>query len=378
MKVQTFSFSAGSWSSEPDGALDSERTLVVLFGASNLIDHPDSVQRILAAYPRSQIMGCSSSGEIHGTRILDDSLAVAVAKFDRVALRLAAARISATGDSFAAGKEIARQLNAKELRAALILSDGLQVNGSELVRGVNSLLPEAVTVTGGLAGDGDRFARTWVIAERRMTPGYVAAVGFYGDAVRVGHGSKGGWDAFGVERLVTRSRGNVLYELDGKPALQLYKEYLGERASGLPATGLLFPLTLRSARDDDKRLVRTILAVDEANQSMTFAGDIPEGYYAQLMHANFDRLIQGAGEAAQSIRSGAGGSSAPLSIAISCVGRRLVLGERAEEETEATLEVLPKDTRQIGFYSYGEISPYASGHCDLHNQTMTLTTLSEA
>jgi hypothetical protein len=375
MKVQTFGFTAGGWSGEPDGALDSERTLVVLFGASNLIDHPAPVQRVIDAYPRSRIMGCSSSGEIHGTRILDDSLAVAVAKFDRVTLRLAAARISATGDSFAAGKEIARQLNEKDLRAALVLSDGLQVNGSELVRGVNALLPETVTVTGGLAGDGDRFARTWVIADRRLTPGYVAAVGFYGDAVRVGHGSKGGWDAFGVERLVTRSRGNVLYELDGKPALQLYKEYLGDRASGLPATGLLFPLTLRSARDDDKRLVRTILAVDEASQSMTFAGDIPEGYYAQLMHANFDRLIQGAGEAAQSIRSA---GSAPLSIAISCVGRRLVLGERAEEETEATLEVLPPDTRQIGFYSYGEISPYASGHCDLHNQTMTLTTLSEA
>jgi hypothetical protein len=181
-----------------------------------------------------------------------------------------------------------------------------------------------------------------------------------------------------VERLVTRSRANVLFELDGKPALQLYKEYLGDRASGLPATGLLFPLTLRAARDDDKRLVRTILAVDEATQSMTFAGDVPQGYYAQLMHANFDRLIQGAGEAALSTRGDGAPAPAPLAIAISCVGRRLVLGERAEEETEAVLEVLPPHTQQIGFYSYGEISPYASGHCDLHNQTMTLTTISEA
>lgn len=378
MKIQTFSFTAGGWSSEPDGVLDSDRTLVVLFGASNLLDHPTPVQRVVDAYPRSSIIGCSSSGEIHGTRILDDSLAVAVAKFDRVTLRLANARISNTDDSFASSKEIARKLSAPDLRAVLMLSDGLQVNGSELVRGVNSILPASVTVTGGLAGDGDRFKRTWVIADRRPTPGFVTAVGLYGDAVRVGHGSKGGWDAFGVERLVTRSRGNVLFELDGRPALQLYKEYLGERAGGLPATGLLFPLTLRSGRDDDKRLVRTILAVDEASQSMTFAGDIPEGYYAQLMSANFDRLIQGAGEAALSIGNRAVTGAAPLAIAISCVGRRLVLGERAEEETEAALEVLPPDTRQIGFYSYGEISPFASGHCDLHNQTMTLTTISEA
>jgi hypothetical protein len=95
------------------------------------------------------------------------------------------------------------------------------------------------------------------------------------------------------------------------------------------------------------------------------------------MCANFDRLIQGAGEAALSTRGSGAPSPASLAIAISCVGRRLVLGERAEEETEAVLEVLPPDARQIGFYSYGEISPYASGHCDLHNQTMTLTTISE-
>ncbi len=360
------------------GAPDSERTLVVIFGASHFIDRPAPIKRMIDAYPRSRIIGCSSSGEIHGTRVLDDSLSVAVAKFDHVTLRLANARISGPDESFAAGGDIARQLNAPDLRAVLMLSDGLQVNGSELVRGVNSILAASVTVTGGLAGDGDRFKRTWVIADRRLAPGFVAAVGLYGDAARVGHGSKGGWDAFGVERLVTRSRANVLFELDGKPALQLYKQYLGERASELPAAGLLFPLTLRSGLDEDKRLVRTILAVDEANQSMTFAGDIPEGYYAQLMCANFDRLIQGAGEAALSVRHGAASGTGTLAIAISCVGRRLVLGERAEEETEATLEVLPQGTRQVGFYSYGEISPYTTGHCDLHNQTMTLTTIGEA
>ncbi|MDH5347939.1 MAG: FIST C-terminal domain-containing protein, partial [Nitrospira sp.] len=90
------------------------------------------------------------------------------------------------------------------------------------------------------------------------------------------------------------------------------------------------------------------------------------------------RLVQGASEAASSTTLSAAGDSSALAIAISCVGRRLVLGERTEEETEATLDVLPKGTQQVGFYSYGEISPYTAGTCDLHNQTMTLTTLSEA
>jgi hypothetical protein len=194
--------------------------------------------------------------------------------------------------------------------------------------------------------------------------------------LRVGHGSRGGWDIFGPERRVTRSDRNVLHELDGRPALQLYKEYLGDRAAGLPATALLFPLALRESRSSEKSLVRTVLSVDEATQSMTFAGDVPEGYLAQLMKANFDRLIQGAADAA--LQASPASNGAPtLSIAISCVGRRLVLGERIEEEVEAAIELFPPNTRQVGFYSYGEISPFATGRCELHNQTMTLTTVAE-
>jgi hypothetical protein len=143
-----------------------------------------------------------------------------------------------------------------------------------------------VVVTGGLAGDGDRFQQTWIITDGTPHSGFVCAAGLYGEQIRIGHGSMGGWDIFGPERTVTRSDGNVLYELDGRPALELYKEYLGERASGLPATGLLFPLSLRTDSSNGESIVRTILAVDEESQSMTFAGDIPEGARAQLMKAN--------------------------------------------------------------------------------------------
>jgi hypothetical protein len=225
-----------------------------------------------------------------------------------------------------------------------------------------------------LAGDGDRFEHTWVMVDGSPLEGRITAIGFYGDSVCFHHGSQGGWDIFGPERLITSSNGNVLYELDGRPALQLYKQYLGDLAEGLPATGLLFPLAIRQD-PDDRSLVRTILAVDEAEQSLTFAGDVPAGNRAQLMQANFDRLIGGAEQAAQQARNGDFGPV--LSIAISCVGRRLVLGDRTEEEVEATVAGLPPGSHQVGFYSYGEISPYSDGTCDLHNQTMTLTTISE-
>ena len=324
------------------------------------------------------ICGCSTSGEIEGTQIYDESLVAAVLRFSGTTIRQAAAKVTDAKGSYEAGKCLAQQLEDPFLRGVLIFSDGLMVNGSELVRGMNAVLPESVTVTGGLAGDGDRFQRTWVIIEGQPQSGFVTAVGLYGQAVKIGHGSKGGWDMFGPERRVTKSDGNVLYELDGRPALELYKEYLGDRASGLPATGLYFPLALRSQQADEEYLVRTILAVNEDQQSMTFAGDIPQGHMVQLMRANFDRLVTGASQAASLTATTSPGTGDVLSLAISCVGRRLVLGERTEEEIEAAFDVLPPGTRQIGFYSYGEISPHASGKCELHNQTMTLTTISES
>ncbi len=379
MRLSTFTFTPErGWSVPAFPDLDSPQTLVVVFGAPEYIDSPAPLAELFAAYPSSRRVGCSTAGEIAGSTVRDASLTVAVMRLERSRVAVVSAKISSADDSRAAGQQLVRQLDPQGLRAVFLLSDGLSINGSELVKGVNSGLMADVVVTGGLAADGDRFKRTWVILDGRPESGCITATGFYGDDLRVWHGSRGGWDSFGPERRITRSKGNVLYELDGKPALALYKEYLGARASGLPATGLLFPLSIRADVSDTRHLVRTILAVDETNQSMTFAGDVPTGHLAKLMRANFDRLVMGASDAASAAAAGGPAGDPTLAVAISCVGRRLVLGERIEEETEATLEHLPPGTQQIGFYSYGEISPYASGACDLHNQTMTLTTFGES
>lgn len=363
--------------SEPLPALDSEQTLVLAFADSCYADRPAPLQALRRHYPRAAVLGCSTAGEIIDGRIGECGIAVAVARFRRTRLKSACAPLPPNGDARAAGVELARKLAGPRLRWVLVLSDGLGVNGSALVAGINAALPESVVVTGGLAADGERFQRTWVLDAGDARSGHICAVGLYGNGLRIGHGSRGGWDIFGPERRITRSTGNVLYELDGRAALALYREYLGDMADGLPATGLRFPLSFRAGADGQRRLVRTVLAVDDAQGSMTFAGDMPEGCLAQLMRANLDHLVDGAEQAATLARR-SGGEQPGLAIAISCVGRRMVLGERSEEETETTLETLPAGTRQIGFYSYGELSPYAAGACDLHNQTMTLTTIAEA
>ena len=260
-----------------------------------------------------------------------------------------------------------------DLRGLFVLSDGTGINGSDLIRGLQDVLGTGVTITGGLAGDGADFRITFVGAGDPPQPGRVAAIGFYGDAVVIGHGSYGGWQPFGPERRITRAADNVLHQLDNEPALDLYKRYLGEQAEGLPGTALLFPLRL--TRPDGGEVVRTIVGTDDATSTMVFAGDVPEGSTAQLMRATFDKLIDGAGEAASQAAVMEG---THLAILVSCIGRKLVLGQRVAEEIESAQEVLGADARTIGFYSYGEISPQArTGACELHNQTMTITTIGE-
>lgn len=382
MQLQTFQYDViGGWSVKQFPDLDSENTLIFVFSAPSYIDHPESIKELAKHYPKSKIIGCSSAGEISGSRISDDSISVAIAKFEKTQIDIV--KVELTSDSYSVGEKIAAALNKSDLRGIFVLSDGLNINGSDLVKGLNTLNRGEVAITGGLAGDGSRFKQTWAIFNGEIVTNNVVGVGFYGNNIQIGHGSRGGWDIFGPERIVTRSKNNILYELDGQPALTLYKEYLGERAEGLPATGLLYPLAIRKNTEDNKQLVRTILAVDENSLSLTFAGDIPQGYMAQLMRANFDRLISAADEAGESATKMMVGiedkSARPvLAIAISCVGRRLLLGERTEEETESTLVSMPPGTQQVGFYSYGELSPHGVGSCDLHNQTMTLTTITES
>ncbi|MEZ4322776.1 MAG: FIST N-terminal domain-containing protein [Myxococcota bacterium] len=360
----------GSWSQPlPDGAA----SVVLVFGDPALADDPAPLHELREAYPDAVHAGCSSSGEILGTEIHEGTLVAAIVTFAHVEARAVTREIADPAQSREIGAALAADLSATPgLRHVFLLSDGLGVNGSALAAGVQHALPEGVVVTGGLAGDGARFQRTWVFDGEAARSGVVRAIGLYGSALRVGHGSEGGWIPFGVGRVVTRSVGNVLYELDGKPALALYKEYLGERASGLPATGLLFPLSLRDGTRHD--IVRTILAVDERDQSLTFAGDIPQGSRVQLMRADSEALVEAAGSAASAASDDAG---PVLGLAVSCVGRRLVLGERTEEEVEETLDQLPPGSWLTGFYSYGELSPGKEGGCDLHNQTMTLTTWRE-
>lgn len=379
MKIQQKKWNpASGWQTIFSNFLDEDKANLVLgFGDRFLLESNERFDELKKQYPRAHIVLTSTSGNILDVSLEDNTIVTTALVFEKNSyVEIQRVNIKEFEDSFEAGEALGRLINKVKLKHILLISDGHLVNGTKLIKGMLSIIPTEVMITGGLAGDDNRFEKTLVGVDASPREGEIVSIGFYGEHLRFGVGSVGGWDPFGIERKITRSNDNILYELDGKSALELYKNYLQDEAKSLPGSALLFPLAIRPNLNSEP-MVRTILDINENDQSMIFAGDIPEGWYAQLMKANFDRLVDGAIEAATLSYEMIGKETPEIAILISCVGRRNVLDQRTEEEIEGVKDIIG-DAKLLGFYSYGEIAPMSSHKgCELHNQTMTITTISE-
>jgi hypothetical protein len=377
MELAQLSYKNGSWSKAFPKEFDSPSTLAFVFFKSSVVN--DSIWDELKSFlPQSILLGCSGAGEIKKAELMDDEVVVTLSKFENTKLHYGAVDLSLEKDSEKAGEELSNKFPKEGIKALYVLSDGLHVNGTGLIKGIRKVLGDEIVISGGLAGDGTNFKETYVLVNGKPSDYAITAVAFYGDNIHVVSSANGGWRPFGPLRVITKSTANVVFEFDHKPALDLYKEFLGDQAKNLPSSALMFPIHLISGPENNHReVVRTILAVDETNHSMTFAGDVPVGTSVQLMRSSQQNLIDAALEVAKTNASSLVASPQTLSLIVSCVGRRLVLGENTDAEIESVYEQLPPHTIQTGFYSYGEIAPGKCGFSDLHNQTMTVTLIQE-
>lgn len=354
---------------------DGKVQLVLCFGSRSMLTDAALYDRIREKFPIAQILLCSTAGEIYQDKVLENSVVVTALFFEKTAVTACSVTVKETGSTYTAAIALAKALPREGLKNILIFSDGSLVNGSELVKGMSALVDKSIAITGGLAGDNANFQSTLVGLNGPAEAGRIVAVGFYGNAIKMMHGSQGGWDSFGLEKRVTNSSGNILIELENKNALDLYKKYLGAAAAHLPGSALLFPLSV-ILPGSNKPVVRTILSINEQDKYMVFAGDIPVGSRVRFMKADLNQLTQAASDAAGITL--ANNQVPDFSLLISCVGRKLVLGDRTNEEVVAVSNRFKGDTILSGFYSYGEISPFnEGGECQLHNQTMTITSFYE-
>lgn len=374
MKIEQATWSpADGWVLRRGALNGAPAHFVLAFGGRHLLEDPARYIDIRSRYPGARVLIASTAGEITDVSITEEELTLVAVAMEKTEIDASAVTITHPEESYELGAELARRLTRPELAHIFVLSEGSLANGNELVRGFNRHLPPGVTVTGGLAGDGPRFERTLVGLDEPPRPGRIAALAFYGSHFKSSFGSADGWSPFGPERVITCSMGNRLCELDDRSALDLYRQYLGDQAAGLPGSALRFPLSL-SLQDGSPTVVRTILSVDEANRCLVFAGDMPVGGRVRFMHASYEDIIDGAAAAADLLKI----RDHELVICVSCVGRLIVLGQRTEEEMDVVRDCVGPRAIITGFYSYGELAPAMAGSsCQLHNQTMTITGFSE-
>ncbi len=376
MKLDTLYYDGNDWIEQSSQITSKDKTcLVLLFGHSDTLKSDRAFNSIQSLYSNAHIAGASSSGNITGAEISDQAITATAIQLEKGHVEMSKVDFSDDVNAESISSQLIDQLPAAGLKHVIVFSDGLNINGPSLVRGINKV-SKGVPVSGGMAGDGDRFQETWVIGDEPARQFRVVAVGFYGEDLSISTSFNSGWSSFGPERLVTKSKDNVLYEIDNKPALKLYKEYLGEYAKDLPLSGMRFPLNIR-ADEHSNEVTRTLLAIDETENSITFAGDVPEGFIVRLMKPNMEELISGAGRAVENINKE--NSKTALGIVISCVGRRVVMNQMTEDELEEIASSLGHNVQLCGFYSYGELAPFHDDllHCQLHNQTVTLTAIYE-
>ncbi|MGD9997742.1 MAG: FIST signal transduction protein [Ilumatobacteraceae bacterium] len=375
MIAATATWAAGSgWSPglplPPDGAADTERVLAIAFADQVAISHPDQpLAALAAAWSGRSLVGCSTAGQICGDRLQDRSVVVVTLQFESTVVRCAHADLARSGSSRRAGRELAETLAEPGLAGVLVLADGLSINGTALAEGIADVVPD-VAVGGGLAADGDTFGHTFTIVDGELVEGHATAVGFIGDDLELGFGTQAGWQPFGPDRLVTRSFGNVLYELDGMPASDVYLRYLGHSPATLPASGWAVPLAMTDL--DGRTVLRSARAVHETEGSLTFTGDVAQGSTIRLSRGTIDSLVDAAAIAAKQASTG----HERLALVFGSAGRRTVLGECTEDELAAAAGALAPEVELAGFYGYGELAP-SDGCNDVHDQTITVVTIGE-
>lgn len=378
MICSTFLYTEGAWPAFNITAKEAEAfQLVLVFGDRFLLQKENILTPLSEYFSNAKVVATSSAGEIlQDQQLTDGAVAVAI-QFEKTIIHVCQRNLNSFTSSSALGITLANDLPKENLTYALLLADGNKINGTELVSAIVNKIEKNVLITGGMAGDNERFTQTYLVVDGDLKEGNVVLIGFYGNHIEINSSIRGGWEAFGAERKITLSDKNILYEIDHIPSLALYKKYLGKYAAELPASALLFPLALYE-KENSEPIVRTILSINEKEQSMIFAGNVPQGSVVRLMKANVNNLISAADTVAKEVLKSANETSPDLALVIGCIGRKMIMGHSVEKETEAIASNFSEQTKVIGFLSYGEIAPNdANAVCRLHNQSILITTFRE-
>lgn len=349
--------------------------LALLFGSRYTLEQSESsLVQFQEMYPDASIISISGAGNILGDTIIDNTIVANSIEFEHTKIQISHTTFK-DRDELEVADSLMANIDQENLKSLLLYSCS-GINLERVIQRLNSKLNNVIPISGGAAGDDMRFEKTIIGIGSDLSTERIVLIGLYGDKIHTQYGLHSGMDPFGPKRKITKCLGNIIFEIDHQPALDLYKDYLGDKASELPASALHFPLNISSI-GKEKPVVRSVQTVDEKTGSLVLFGEVQEGMTVQLMKTYQDNVIVGGSKSAILAANRFEGEA--FALIVSCVGRRIVLGPLTEEELTEAKEVLGPNTIMSGFYSYSELSPCSeNGRCLLHNQTITITTFFES
>lgn len=333
------------------------------------------LQAALGSVP---LIGCSTSGELTGSRSLRRSLVLWALGGAGFSVRVGMGQ-GKSGSLREASRQAAHCLDdlpSHPHRALVILADGLCGDQMEVVRGAYEVAGASVPLVGGCAGDDLAMRSTFQIHGGKVLNQAVVAAAIGSDSP-IGIGVSHGWQPVGEPMLVTGSSGVSVMSLDDRPALDVYLETLKAppEASASPEAFAAFAATHPLGIPRRDRIeIRYVASADLETRSLTCIAGLPQGGMTVFMQGNSDSVVAATETACKEACAALAGAAPIGMLLFDCVARRSVLeSASADGEFECVQELLGP-LPVAGFYTYGEIAR-THGAGGFHNQTLVALAL---
>ncbi|MGA2937236.1 MAG: FIST N-terminal domain-containing protein [Syntrophobacteraceae bacterium] len=339
-------------------------TLAIVFSS---VAHDLKAVSVAFAKHDIDVFGASSAGEICNDEFLEESIVAMLLDVSRDTYRLKVFE-GREKTSSQIGQNIGEWAKTVyENPALMVMSGGILADGDGILNGIINEMGRQAPLFGGMAGDDLKAHETFVFDGSRITSNGAVALIFDRNVIGLQGVAFSGWKGIGTSKTVTKARGNIVYEINGEPTLDIYRKYLdfGHDPS-VEITVVLasqYPLLLN--RDDGSSVLRAVVHIND-DKSLVYAGSVPEGAKVRFGMAPGPEIIDHVIEQISEFSR-----QAPRSEAIvlfSCVARHLALGPMVEDEIAAVRKLW--DVPLVGFFTYGEIGPVLQGRCDYHNNTL--------
>jgi hypothetical protein len=344
-------------------------------------DHAVIIKEIAQAFPGLDLIGCTTDGEMSSVLgFQQDSLILMLFCSDDVGIEIGIGH-EVSKDPIAAAHQAVQQANQNHdqpklciLLPASYIADGTTTNGELILQGLKQALGENVLIIGGTAGDQYRFKNTYQFFRQEVLNDTLPILVFYGD-ILFSHGIGCGWEPLGSASVITKSEGTVLYEVDGKSALEFYQDYLGDRSPTAENPLAVFEGDSASADLSDRYYMRVPTTCDRSNGSINFLGNVPEQSTIKMTDINRDEVVAASKTSFQMALDNYPGTEPEAVLIFSCCCRRWLLGTRAKQEYQLVRNTVSQNIPIAGFYTYGEFAPLESGGETYYHQETFVTLL---